>query len=50
MLKGTSLSVDNGAVQLRVERGEEALVGDAVERRLVRLAEMLGREPRSSAA
>jgi hypothetical protein len=35
----------NGAVQLTVRRGEEALIGDQVKRRLVRLAELLGREP-----
>jgi hypothetical protein len=34
----------NGAVQLHVRRGEEALVGDQVERRLLRLGETLGRE------
>ena len=28
-----------------VRRGEEALIGDQVQRRLVRLAEELGREP-----
>ena len=35
----------NGAIQLSVRRGEEALIGDQVERRLVRLAEALGCEP-----
>jgi hypothetical protein len=35
----------NGAVQLTVRRGEEALIGDQVQRRLIRLAELLGREP-----
>jgi exopolyphosphatase/guanosine-5'-triphosphate,3'-diphosphate pyrophosphatase len=45
VLKRTSLADVNGAVQLSVRRGEEALVGDQVERRLVRLAELLGREP-----
>jgi exopolyphosphatase / guanosine-5'-triphosphate,3'-diphosphate pyrophosphatase len=45
VLKRTSLSAAHGAVQLNVRRGDEALVGDAVERRLVRLAELLGREP-----
>jgi exopolyphosphatase/guanosine-5'-triphosphate,3'-diphosphate pyrophosphatase len=45
VLKWTSLGEVNGAVQLTVRRGEEALVGDAVERRLVRLAELLGKEP-----
>jgi exopolyphosphatase/guanosine-5'-triphosphate,3'-diphosphate pyrophosphatase len=45
VLKRTSLSVANGALELRVRRGEEALVGDQVQRRLLRLAELLGREP-----
>ena len=45
VLKRTSLSLANGAVQLSVPRGEEALVGDQVQRRLMRLAEILGREP-----
>jgi exopolyphosphatase/guanosine-5'-triphosphate,3'-diphosphate pyrophosphatase len=45
VLKRTSLSEVNGAVQLSVRRGEEALIGDQVERRLIRLAEALGREP-----
>ena len=44
VLKRTSLSRAGGAVQLHVRRGEEALVGDAVERRLLRLAELLGCE------
>jgi exopolyphosphatase/guanosine-5'-triphosphate,3'-diphosphate pyrophosphatase len=45
VLKRTSLDGFDGAVQLNVRRGEEALVGDQVERRLLRLAETLGREP-----
>ena len=44
VLKRTSLSAVDGAVRLTVQRGEEALVGDQVERRLIRLAELLGRE------
>lgn len=44
VLKRTSLEKVNGAVQLTVKRSEEALVGDQVERRLIRLAEALGRE------
>ena len=44
MLKRTSLNAVDGAVRLTVQRGEEALVGDQVERRLIRLAELLGRE------
>jgi hypothetical protein len=31
-------------LELHVRRGEEALVGDQVERRLIRLGEALGRE------
>ena len=31
-------------MQLHVRRGEEALIGDSVERRFVRLAESLGCE------
>lgn len=45
VLKRTKLEAPEGALQLTVRRGEEALVGDQVERRLVRLAEALGREP-----
>jgi exopolyphosphatase/guanosine-5'-triphosphate,3'-diphosphate pyrophosphatase len=45
VLKRTSLSLNNGAVQLSVRRGEEGLIGDQVERRLLRLAETLGCEP-----
>jgi exopolyphosphatase/guanosine-5'-triphosphate,3'-diphosphate pyrophosphatase len=45
VLKRTSLADVNGAVQLTVRRGEEALIGDQVQRRLIRLAELLGREP-----
>ena len=45
VLKRTSLVEQNGAVQLIVRRGEEALIGDQVQRRLIRLSEALGREP-----
>ena len=45
VLKRTSLAAHNGAIELRVHRGEEALVGDQVERRFVRLAELLGCKP-----
>jgi exopolyphosphatase/guanosine-5'-triphosphate,3'-diphosphate pyrophosphatase len=45
VLKRTSLQDVNGAIQLTVRRGEEALIGDQVERRLLRLAEALGKEP-----
>ena len=44
VLRRTSLSLHNGAIQLHVRRGEEALAGDQVERRLLRLGETLGRE------
>lgn len=42
VLKRTTLSADDSAVRLTVAKGEEALVGDGVERRLARLAEALG--------
>jgi exopolyphosphatase/guanosine-5'-triphosphate,3'-diphosphate pyrophosphatase len=45
VLQRTNLAAVNGALELTVRRGEEALVGDQVERRLVRLAQMLGCEP-----
>lgn len=45
VLKRTSLESRNGEIRLTVRRGEEALIGDQVERRLVRLAEALGKEP-----
>ena len=45
VLKRTSLQLNNGAVELTVRRGEEALIGDQVERRLVKLAEALGLNP-----
>jgi len=45
VLKRTSLHLTNGALELTVRRGEEALVGDQVQRRLIRLAELLEREP-----
>lgn len=45
VLKRTALNLRNGAVQLSVRRGEEALIGDQVQRRLMRLAEAMGREP-----
>jgi exopolyphosphatase/guanosine-5'-triphosphate,3'-diphosphate pyrophosphatase len=44
VLKRTRLSRSNGTMQLHVRRGEEALIGDSVERRFVRLAESLGCE------
>ena len=45
VLKRTSLRQVNRAIELSVRRGEEALVGDQVQRRLVRLAELLDCEP-----
>jgi len=45
ILKRTSLGVVRGSLELSVRRGEEALIGETVERRFVRLAEMLGLEP-----
>ena len=44
VLKRTRLDMVDGTIHLGVRPGEEALVGDAVERRLVRLANALGRE------
>lgn len=45
VLKRTRVEIVNGALQLSVRRGEEALIGDQVKRRLIRLAQALGREP-----
>jgi hypothetical protein len=45
VLKRTRLEIADGALQLTVRRGEEALIGDQVERRLLRLGEALGRRP-----
>ena len=45
VLKRTRVEIVNGALQLSVRRGEEALIGDQGERRLIRLAQALGREP-----
>ncbi len=39
VLKRTSLRIVDGSIELAVRRGEEGLIGDAVERRLARLAE-----------
>jgi len=44
VLERTSLGLADGALQLKVPRGEEALVGDQVQRRLLELAELLGRK------
>src|SRR4051794_17337335 len=45
VLKRTKLELVNNALQLTVRRGEEALIGDQVDRRLMRLAQALGTEP-----
>jgi exopolyphosphatase/guanosine-5'-triphosphate,3'-diphosphate pyrophosphatase len=50
VLKKTSLAASDGTVRLNVARGEEALIGDAVERRLARLAEAVGRLPEIASA
>ncbi|MGI8611403.1 MAG: Ppx/GppA family phosphatase [Sphingomicrobium sp.] len=42
-LAGTSLGVDEGAVQLKVRKSHGALVGEPVRRRLSRLADAMGR-------
>ena len=42
ILKRTQLSWDDGVVRLTVAKGDEALVGDQVQRRLARLAETIG--------
>jgi exopolyphosphatase/guanosine-5'-triphosphate,3'-diphosphate pyrophosphatase len=49
VLERTSLSVDERALLLNVPRAEEPLAGDAVRRRLLRLAEALQLEPALSA-
>jgi exopolyphosphatase/guanosine-5'-triphosphate,3'-diphosphate pyrophosphatase len=49
VLERTSLSVDGGALRLNVPRDEQSLAGDAVRRRLQRLAEALRLEPEVSA-
>jgi exopolyphosphatase/guanosine-5'-triphosphate,3'-diphosphate pyrophosphatase len=45
VLRRTSLAAHDGAIELSVRRGEEALIGDQVERRFLRLAETLGCRP-----
>jgi exopolyphosphatase/guanosine-5'-triphosphate,3'-diphosphate pyrophosphatase len=45
VLQQTRLELVDGKVRLVVQKGEEALVGDQVKRRLARLADALGREP-----
>ena len=45
VLERTGLEIAGHAIQLTVRRGEEALVGEQVQRRLTRLAQAFGREP-----
>jgi len=45
VLKRTRLAAHGGMIELSVRRGEEALIGDQVERRFIRLAELLGCKP-----
>ena len=45
VLKRTSLAARDDMIELSVRRGEEALIGDQVERRFIRLAELLGCKP-----
>ncbi len=49
VLEKTSLETGDGTLRLNVARGEEALIGDAVERRLARLADAVGRLPEIAA-
>ena len=44
VLERTRLSCDDRTIRLHVRRGEEALAGDMVERRLIKLGEALDRE------
>jgi exopolyphosphatase/guanosine-5'-triphosphate,3'-diphosphate pyrophosphatase len=44
VLQRTRLELVDGALRLSVRPGEEALIGDQVQRRLGRLAQALGRE------
>ena len=48
VLKKTRLAAEDGKLRLIVKKGEEALIGDAVERRLGKLAEAVGCEPQIS--
>ncbi|HZU50992.1 MAG TPA: Ppx/GppA family phosphatase, partial [Sphingomicrobium sp.] len=45
VLERTKLELTNSTVRLAVRKGEEAIIGDQVQRRLSRLADALGREP-----
>ena len=47
VLERTKLEADQRSITLRVAAGEEALIGDAVMRRLERLAEALERKPQT---
>jgi exopolyphosphatase/guanosine-5'-triphosphate,3'-diphosphate pyrophosphatase len=44
VLSSTRLSIDRSALRLSVAKGEAALVGEPVRRRLTQLAEAMGRE------
>ena len=44
VLERTRLSCDGDTIRLHVRRGEEALAGDMVERRLARLGEAMNRD------
>ena len=48
VLEDTKLHISNGVLSLTVDPGEEALIGDAVKRRLARLAEAIGAVPATS--
>ena len=50
VLERTNLSVEGRTLRLNVPRSEESLAGDAVKRRLQRLAEALGLEPEVAAS
>jgi exopolyphosphatase/guanosine-5'-triphosphate,3'-diphosphate pyrophosphatase len=45
VLRRTSLGLAGDALELKVSRGQEDLIADAVQRRFVRLAGALGKEP-----
>ena len=50
VLERTRLSVEGGALRLNVPSSEESLAGDAVKRRLQRLADALELEPEIAAS
>ena len=45
-LAGTRLALDGDSVRLEVRKAQDALVGEPVRKRLARLADALGREPK----